>query len=215
MQCNSFVAVYKYLSGKDIRLSCRRRRCWVVELLLTSVFLFFTSWEKPMKPVLTFTYSFHLFQGRPRSWCPFDLCCQLCIRYIIIGFEILAAVVMKRSVLWDIMSRSTLEINRRLGKTYLLHLQGWRKSQARSQTFMTPFLLDFLFDPEDPEAIYTYLPSLWGICTELKYTTTGKVIETVFLCCSLYCCTFTSFLLSAFLIRFSHKKIKLFLCLNN
>jgi hypothetical protein len=48
-------------------------------------------------------------------------------------FEVLTAVVMKSSIFWDIMSCSTLKVNRHFGGTCHLHLQGQRISQAKKQ----------------------------------------------------------------------------------
>jgi hypothetical protein len=46
--------------------------------------------------------------------------------YIIIsvGFGVLAAVVMKSTIFWDITPCSPLNVDRRFGGTYRLHLQG-------------------------------------------------------------------------------------------
>jgi hypothetical protein len=44
------------------------------------------------------------------------------IRYI--WFKVLTAVVMKSTIFWDISPCSPLEVKRRLGRTYRLHLQG-------------------------------------------------------------------------------------------
>jgi hypothetical protein len=43
---------------------------------------------------------------------------------IFVGFEVLTAVVMKRSILWDIMTCCPLEVKRRFGGTSRLYLQG-------------------------------------------------------------------------------------------
>jgi hypothetical protein len=51
----------------------------------------------------------------------------------IAGFEVLTAVVMKSTVIWDIMPCSPLKVNRRFGGTYRLYLQGGRISQAGNQ----------------------------------------------------------------------------------
>jgi hypothetical protein len=49
-----------------------------------------------------------------------------------VGFEVLTAVVMENTVLWDITPCSPLKVNRRFGGAYRLHLQG-RISRARYQ----------------------------------------------------------------------------------
>jgi hypothetical protein len=49
-----------------------------------------------------------------------------------VGFELVAVVVLKISVFWDIMPFSLLKVYRRFGGTRLLHLQG-RISQGRNQ----------------------------------------------------------------------------------
>jgi hypothetical protein len=50
-----------------------------------------------------------------------------------VGFEVLTAVVMKSSIFWDIMPCSPLEISRRFGGIYRLHLQGRIINRARNQ----------------------------------------------------------------------------------
>jgi hypothetical protein len=46
-----------------------------------------------------------------------------------VGFQVLTAEV----IFWDITRCSSLEVNRRFGGTYCLHLQGRRISRARNQ----------------------------------------------------------------------------------
>jgi hypothetical protein len=48
---------------------------------------------------------------------------------MVVGFEVLTAVVMKSSVFWDITSCSQLKGNRLFGGTCLFHLQGRRINQ--------------------------------------------------------------------------------------
>jgi hypothetical protein len=55
-----------------------------------------------------------------------------------VGFEVLTAVVTKSSLFWDITPCSPLKDNRRFGGTCLLHLQGWRISQARNHVCLPP-----------------------------------------------------------------------------
>jgi hypothetical protein len=50
-----------------------------------------------------------------------------------VGFEVLTAVVMKSSIVWDITPCGPLSVNRRHGKTYRLNLQCRRISRARNQ----------------------------------------------------------------------------------
>jgi hypothetical protein len=52
---------------------------------------------------------------------------------VYVGFEVLTAVVMKNSTLWDIMERSSLKVNRCFGGTCRLLLQSRRSSQGRNQ----------------------------------------------------------------------------------
>jgi hypothetical protein len=43
---------------------------------------------------------------------------------MIVGTEVLTAVVMKSTIFWDITPCSPLSVNRRFGGTYGLHFQG-------------------------------------------------------------------------------------------
>jgi hypothetical protein len=63
--------------------------------------------------------------------------CQPCQRldstprsYLVIGFEVLIPVVLKRSIFWNITPCSPLKVNRCFGGTCLLHLQGRRLNEA-------------------------------------------------------------------------------------
>jgi hypothetical protein len=49
------------------------------------------------------------------------------------GFEVLKTVVMESSIFWNITPCSPLKVNRKLGGTCRLHLQGRKTSQARNQ----------------------------------------------------------------------------------
>jgi hypothetical protein len=51
----------------------------------------------------------------------------------LIGFEVLTSVIMKSTIFWDITPYSPLKINRSLGETYYLHLQGQRIRQTRNE----------------------------------------------------------------------------------
>jgi hypothetical protein len=44
--------------------------------------------------------------------------------FLLVGFDVLTAVVMKSTIFWDITPCSLLSVNRRFGGTYSLHLQG-------------------------------------------------------------------------------------------
>jgi hypothetical protein len=61
-----------------------------------------------------------------------------------VGTEVLTPVVMKSTILWDITPCSPLEVNRRFGGTYRLHLQA-----LLAICFHTGFLLGLFFNPED------------------------------------------------------------------
>jgi hypothetical protein len=50
-----------------------------------------------------------------------------------VRLEVLTAVVMKASVIWDISPYSPLKIKWHFSQTCHLHLQGWRVSQARNK----------------------------------------------------------------------------------
>jgi hypothetical protein len=56
---------------------------------------------------------------------------HICIFYV--GFEVLAEVVIKSTIFWDITPCSPLKVNRRFGEIYHLHLQGRIISRVRSQ----------------------------------------------------------------------------------
>jgi hypothetical protein len=64
--------------------------------------------------------------------------------FTVVWFEVLTAVVIKSSILWDITPSSPLEVNRRFGGTCRLHLQGWRIS-----LLYVGFLFGLFFVPED------------------------------------------------------------------
>jgi hypothetical protein len=48
-----------------------------------------------------------------------------------VGFEVLSAVVMKRTIFWDIAPCSPLKVNRRFGGTYPFHLQGRKNKLSK------------------------------------------------------------------------------------
>jgi hypothetical protein len=77
-----------------------------------------------------------------------------------VGFEVLAAVVIKSSVFWDTTPCSALKLNRRFKGT-CLQLQGWWMSQAKKKknslnqiASRAGFLLGLFFDPEDGGDMY-------------------------------------------------------------
>jgi hypothetical protein len=49
-----------------------------------------------------------------------------------VGFEVLKAVIMKSTIIWDLTLCIPLKVNRRFGGTYLFHLKGRRISRART-----------------------------------------------------------------------------------
>jgi hypothetical protein len=61
---------------------------------------------------------------------PYDALCYGNLCSYCVGFEVLTAVVMKSSIVWDITPCSPLKVNRRFGGTCCLHLHGRRISQA-------------------------------------------------------------------------------------
>jgi hypothetical protein len=64
---------------------------------------------------------------------------------IVVGFEVITAVVMNISIFWDITPCSPLRVNQRFGGTFRLHLQG-----SKLATYFTlVFLLGLFFDTED------------------------------------------------------------------
>jgi hypothetical protein len=70
-----------------------------------------------------------------------------------IRFEVFTAVLMNSSSFWDITPYSLLKVNRRFGRIYHLHLQGWNVSRARNKrtcyVFHAGFLFGLLFNPKD------------------------------------------------------------------
>jgi hypothetical protein len=51
---------------------------------------------------------------------------------IIMGYEVLTPVVMKRTIFWDITPCSLLKVSRRFGGPYRLHLQGRKISREEN-----------------------------------------------------------------------------------
>jgi hypothetical protein len=62
-----------------------------------------------------------------------------------VGIEVLTAVVMKRSVFWDIISCSPLKVNRCFGGTCRLNL----RHDTGSRQDYAGFVRSLFFDPED------------------------------------------------------------------
>jgi hypothetical protein len=52
---------------------------------------------------------------------------------LLVGFQVLSAVVVKSPVFWDIMTRDPLKANELFGGTYCFHLQGRRINERRNQ----------------------------------------------------------------------------------
>jgi hypothetical protein len=78
---------------------------------------------------------FYLFPGEVALKCNTKLFCNLniVINSVLknVGFEVLIAVVMKSPIFWDKMPCSPLQVNRRFGGTYRLHLQNLRISREK------------------------------------------------------------------------------------
>jgi hypothetical protein len=56
--------------------------------------------------------------------CTVTFITEIKIYFLLVGFEVLTAVVMKSTIFWDIMPCSLLKVNRRFGGTYRLHNHG-------------------------------------------------------------------------------------------
>jgi hypothetical protein len=71
---------------------------------------------------------------------------------VLVGYEVLTAVVIKNYIFWDITPCSLLKVNRCFGGTCRLHLQRRKISQPRNQHEASSkqnwFLTWFIFDPE-------------------------------------------------------------------
>jgi hypothetical protein len=93
--------------------------------------------------------------------------------YVIVGFEVLKAVIMKGPIFWDITSCSPLKVNGRFGGTYRLHLQSRNMRQETSvkqvanlqETFFYETSVDFQrntlrYVPEERTIFYFCLLSL-------------------------------------------------------
>jgi hypothetical protein len=79
-----------------------------------------------------------------------------------VGFEVLTAVVVKSTALWDIKQCSPVSVNRRFGGTYRLHLQGRKISESKRKACFLAcnllprwFLAEFIFSILKMEAIYS------------------------------------------------------------
>lgn len=64
-----------------------------------------------------------------------------------IGFKVLTAMAMRKSISWDIMQCSSVRVDRRFGGTYQLYHHDLRPRQARSKQG-ADFLLGLLFGSE-------------------------------------------------------------------
>jgi hypothetical protein len=63
-----------------------------------------------------------------------------------VGFEVLTAVVKKSTIFWDITPCSPLSVNRRLGGTYCLHLQG-KKNNVRGDKLISKSEVSWVMRP--------------------------------------------------------------------
>jgi hypothetical protein len=70
------------------------------------------------------------------------------IKWTVVRFKVLTAVVMKSKTFWDITPCSPLSVNRRFGGTYRLHLQ-----QMLATSFHSGFFLKLYFSTLKMEAI--------------------------------------------------------------
>jgi hypothetical protein len=74
------------------------------------------------------------------------------IKYkILIGFEILTAVVIKSVIFWDKTPCSPLKVNRRFGEKYRLYFKA---EDSTFHLFFVDFLLGLFFGPEDGGDIF-------------------------------------------------------------
>jgi hypothetical protein len=85
---------------------------------------------RPMS-ITRFPVSFTVFYINKLSKC--NRIVTLCIYSLTCRILIFKAVVMISSIFWDITPCRPWKNNRCFGGTYLLHLESWRISQARSQ----------------------------------------------------------------------------------
>jgi hypothetical protein len=69
------------------------------------------------------------------------------VQHYVVGDEILTTVVMKSSIFWDITLCSPLNVNRRFGGTYRLHLQGRRISRAACHSISRLFIARLILRP--------------------------------------------------------------------
>jgi hypothetical protein len=74
-------------------------------------------------------------------------------RRIYLGFEVLTPVVTKTTTFWDITPCSMMEVNRRFGGTYRLHIQDQGISQAGSKQILgsRPYVADMQWVIEQGE----------------------------------------------------------------
>jgi hypothetical protein len=75
-------------------------------------------------------------------------------KIILIGSGVLAALIMKCYIFWNITPCIPLNINRRFRGTYRFYLQGRKISQASCYLLHASYLLGPLFDPEDGDKIF-------------------------------------------------------------
>lgn len=81
-----------------------------------------------------------MFSSRIVSFSYRNMIKEICLDFLA-GFEVFTVVVMKRCAFWDITPDNPLEVSRRFGATYDLHLQGRKISRARKKQIASLVLL--------------------------------------------------------------------------
>jgi hypothetical protein len=94
-----------------------------------------------------------------------------------IVFEVLTAVVMKSTIFWDITPCSALKVNRRLGGTYHLHLQG-RRIRSACHLLLQWFLARLIFWTLKMEAICSSYTSVEFQRTIRRYIPKDCILQT-------------------------------------
>jgi hypothetical protein len=95
---------------------------------------------------------------------------------------------MKEAIFWNVTPCSTVEIHRRFGRMYSLHLWCWRVGQARSRQ-QAGFITSFLWSPN----IFLHSSFLrnFSLCSNLRETNhipRKRPVTTTFYSASLYLC---------------------------
>jgi hypothetical protein len=102
---------------------------------------------------------------------------MLLIDFLVVGFEVLTAVIMRSSIFWDITPCSPLSVNRRFGGTYRLHLQGRRISRALLAIFSHAcFFAHLIFFTLKMEAICSSETSVDTQRTTWRYSPEGDFL---------------------------------------